>query len=124
MQPMRDTQSQNIRGSSVEHLTMHLGEAIHLHSQVKQANSSGRELGFIAIYELFDKVSADVENYSDLIAERAWFAPHVFGSCDDPGVRAPRPAAGGDPQVLPIPASDVPHSIALVASGISSTTAR
>jgi starvation-inducible DNA-binding protein len=27
--------------------------------------------GFIAIHELFDKVAAEVENYSDLIAERA-----------------------------------------------------
>jgi starvation-inducible DNA-binding protein len=38
---------------------------------VKQAHWNVRGQSFIAIHELFDKVSTEVENYSDLIAERA-----------------------------------------------------
>jgi starvation-inducible DNA-binding protein len=38
---------------------------------VKHAHWNVRGPGFIAIHELFHKVSSEVENYSDLIAERA-----------------------------------------------------
>jgi ferritin-like protein len=48
-----------------------LAAAIDLHAQVKQAHWNVRGPSFIAIHELFDKVSTEVENYSDLIAERA-----------------------------------------------------
>ena len=71
MQPTHNTLSENIRGQSVELLNKHLAAAIDLHAQVKQAHWNVRGPGFIAIHELFDKVSTDVENYSDLIAERA-----------------------------------------------------
>lgn len=71
MQPTRNTLSENIRAQSVELLNKHLAAAIDLHSQVKQAHWNVRGPGFIAIHELFDKVSTEVENYSDLIAERA-----------------------------------------------------
>jgi starvation-inducible DNA-binding protein len=71
MQPTRNTLSENIRAQSVELLNKHLAAAIDLHAQVKQAHWNVRGPAFIAIHELFDKVSTDVETYSDLIAERA-----------------------------------------------------
>jgi starvation-inducible DNA-binding protein len=71
MQSTRNTLSENIRAQSVELLNEHLAAAIDLHAQVKQAHWNVRGPSFIAIHELFDKVSVDVENYSDLIAERA-----------------------------------------------------
>jgi starvation-inducible DNA-binding protein len=71
MQPTRNTLSENIRTQSVELLNKHLAAAIDLHAQLKQAHWNVRGPGFIAIHELFDKVAAEAENYSDLIAERA-----------------------------------------------------
>lgn len=71
MQPTHNTLSENIRAQSVELLNKHLAAAIDLHAQVKQAHWNVRGPGFIAIHKLFDKVSTEVENYSDLIAERA-----------------------------------------------------
>lgn len=71
MQPTRNTLSENIRAQSVELLNTHLAAAIDLHAQMKQAHWNVRGPGFIAIHELFDKISVKVEDYSDLIAERA-----------------------------------------------------
>jgi len=71
MQRTHNTLSENSRAQSVELLNKHLAAAIDLHAQVKQAHWNVRGPGFIAIHELFDKVSAEVEKYSDLIAERA-----------------------------------------------------
>lgn len=71
MQPTHNTLSENIRAQSVELLNKHLAAAIDLHAQVKQAHWNVRGPSFIAIRELFDKVPGEVENYSDLIAERA-----------------------------------------------------
>jgi starvation-inducible DNA-binding protein len=71
MQPTHNTLSENIRAQSIELLNKHLAAAIDLHGQVKQAHWNVRGPSFIAIHELFDKVSGEVENYSDLIAERA-----------------------------------------------------
>jgi starvation-inducible DNA-binding protein len=71
MHPTHNTLSENVRAQSVELLNKHLAAAIDLHGQVKQAHWNVRGPGFIAIHELFDKVSTEVETYSDLIAERA-----------------------------------------------------
>jgi starvation-inducible DNA-binding protein len=71
MQPTRNALSESIRAQSVELRNKHLAAAIDLHAQVKQAHWNVRGPGFIAIHELFDKVSAEVESCSDLIAERA-----------------------------------------------------
>jgi starvation-inducible DNA-binding protein len=71
MHPTHNTLSENIRAQSVELLNKHLAAAIDLHAQMKQAHWNVRGPNFIAIHELFDKVSTEVENYSDLIAERA-----------------------------------------------------
>jgi starvation-inducible DNA-binding protein len=71
MQTTHNTLSENIRAQSVELLNRHLAAAIDLHAQVKQAHWNVRGPGFIAIHELFDKVSEQVEGYSDQLAERA-----------------------------------------------------
>jgi starvation-inducible DNA-binding protein len=71
MHPTRNTLSENIRAQSVELLNVHLASAIDLHAQVKQAHWNVRGPGFIAIHELFDKVSIAVEEFSDQVAERA-----------------------------------------------------
>jgi starvation-inducible DNA-binding protein len=71
LHPTRNTLPETIRAQSVEALNIHLAAAIDLHGQVKQAHWNVRGPGFIAIHELFDKVSEAVEEFSDLIAERA-----------------------------------------------------
>ena len=71
MQPTHNTLSEMIRAQSIELLNKHLAAAIDLHAQVKQAHWNVRGPGFIAVHELFDKVSEDVEKYSDMLAERA-----------------------------------------------------
>ncbi len=71
MQKTHNTLPEEIRVQSVELLNKHLAAAIDLHAQMKQAHWNVRGPGFIAIHELFDRVSVEVENYSDLLAERA-----------------------------------------------------
>jgi starvation-inducible DNA-binding protein len=81
-----NTLSENIRAQSVELLNKHLAAAIDLHAQMKQAHWNVRGPSFIAIHELFDKVSEEVEVFSDMIAERAGGLGHsdcrrTFISC-------------------------------------------
>ena len=71
MHPTRNTLTLAIREQSVGLLNKHLASAIDLPAQLKQAHWNVRGPGFIAVHELFDRVSTDVELYSDLIAERA-----------------------------------------------------
>ncbi|MGO9741083.1 MAG: DNA starvation/stationary phase protection protein Dps [Roseiarcus sp.] len=71
MQPTHNTLSENIRTQAVELLNKHLGAAIDLHGQLKQAHRNVRGPAFIAAHELFDKVAGEAESYSDLLAERA-----------------------------------------------------
>jgi starvation-inducible DNA-binding protein len=71
MHPTHNTLAEGIRAQSVELLNKHLAAAIDLHAQAKQAHWNVRGPGFIAVHELFDKVSEAVEDYSDMIAERA-----------------------------------------------------
>jgi len=71
MQATRNTLPEEIRAQSIELLNRHLAAAIDLHAQVKQAHWNVRGPGFIAVHELFDKVSEEVEAFSDAIAERA-----------------------------------------------------
>jgi starvation-inducible DNA-binding protein len=66
-----NTLAEQVRSRSVALLNRHLGAAIDLHAQVKQAHWNVRGPTFIAIHELFDKVADAVEEYSDKIAERA-----------------------------------------------------
>src|SRR5947209_3746641 len=59
------------RAKSASLLNRHLAAAIDLHGQIKQAHWNVRGPNFIAVHELFDKIASEVEDYSDLIAERA-----------------------------------------------------
>ena len=62
--------TENIRGQSIDLLNKNLAAAIDLHGQLKLAHWNVRGPAFIAIHELFDKVSAEVEEFSDMLAER------------------------------------------------------
>ena len=79
MQRTHNTLPEEIRTQSVKLLNQHLAAAIDLHAQMKQAHWNVRGPGFIAIHELFDKVSQDVENYSDMLAERAGGLGGTYG---------------------------------------------
>jgi starvation-inducible DNA-binding protein len=59
------------RTRSVELCNARLADAIDLQTQCKQAHWNVKGPDFIALHELFDKVNEDVEEYVDLIAERA-----------------------------------------------------
>eukprot|EP01037_Dinobryon_pediforme_P012273 gene12273-12359_t len=71
MKTTHNTLPEDIRTRSVLLLNTHLAAAIDLHAQVKQAHWNVRGLGFIAVHQLFDAVSVKVEDYSDMLAERA-----------------------------------------------------
>ena len=51
-------------------MNQRLADAIDLQLQMKQAHWSVKGPSFIALHELFDKVSEAVEDYVDMIAER------------------------------------------------------
>jgi len=71
---MRQTKNdipEGARTKLVELLNARLADAIDLQTQCKQAHWNVRGPTFIALHELFDKVNEDVEEYVDLIAERA-----------------------------------------------------
>jgi len=69
-QRTHNTLPEEIRLTSINTLNRHLAAAIDLHAQVKQAHWNVRGPGFMAVHKLFDKVSEEVRNYSDTIAER------------------------------------------------------
>ena len=58
------------RKKVAELLAALLADAIDLKSQTKQAHWNVKGENFIALHELFDKISAEVEDAYDLIAER------------------------------------------------------
>jgi len=70
MHPTNNSLSENVRVLSAKLLNRHLSAAIDLHAQVKQAHWNVRGANFIALHELFDEVAGDVEDWSDLLAER------------------------------------------------------
>lgn len=55
----------------IELLNARLADCKDLQTQAKQAHWNVKGPNFIALHELFDKISADVEGYVDDIAERA-----------------------------------------------------
>jgi starvation-inducible DNA-binding protein len=62
--------SDKVRRNVVVILNDRLAEAIDLHSQVKQAHWNVKGPNFIALHELFDKISDVVSEQVDMIAER------------------------------------------------------
>ncbi|HXU71795.1 MAG TPA: DNA starvation/stationary phase protection protein Dps [Polyangia bacterium] len=55
----------------IELLNARLADAIDLQTQMKQAHWNVKGPNFLSLHELFDKINEDVEDYVDLIAERA-----------------------------------------------------
>src|SRR5438477_13211874 len=55
----------------VELLSSRLADCIDLQTQTKQAHWNVKGPQFIALHKLFDEINEDVEDYVDLIAERA-----------------------------------------------------
>ncbi|PBN43586.1 DNA starvation/stationary phase protection protein Dps [Sphingobium sp. D43FB] len=70
MFPTQNSLPEQIRGQSIDLLNKHLAAAIDLHAQLKQAHWNVRGPAFIAIHELFDRISVEAEAMSDVIAER------------------------------------------------------
>jgi starvation-inducible DNA-binding protein len=62
---------ESVRVQMIELCNARLADAIDLQTQCKQAHWNVKGPHFIALHELFDKVNEDVEEYVDLIAERA-----------------------------------------------------
>jgi starvation-inducible DNA-binding protein len=63
--------SLSIRTRMVELLNARLADAIDLRTQVKVAHWNVKGPQFIALHKLFDDIAEDVDEYVDLIAERA-----------------------------------------------------
>lgn len=60
-----------LREKMIVLLNARLADSIDLQTQCKQAHWNVKGPDFIALHELFDKVNEEVEEYVDLIAERA-----------------------------------------------------
>ena len=71
MYPTKNDLPEATRRQMIELLNARLADAIDLQTQTKQAHWNVKGPQFIALHELFDKVNADVEDYVDLLAERA-----------------------------------------------------
>jgi starvation-inducible DNA-binding protein len=68
--PTHNDLSEETRNSVIGLLEPRLADAVDLQTQMKQAHWNVKGPNFIALHELFDKVTEDVEEYVDLLAER------------------------------------------------------
>jgi starvation-inducible DNA-binding protein len=71
MHPTKNDLPEAVRSKVIEVLNARLADAIDLQTQCKQAHWNVKGPNFIALHKLFDEVNEDVEEYVDLIAERA-----------------------------------------------------
>ena len=71
MYPTRNDLPESVRTKLVAVLNARLADAIDLQTQCKQAHWNVKGPNFIALHKLFDEVNDAVEEYVDLIAERA-----------------------------------------------------
>jgi starvation-inducible DNA-binding protein len=71
MYPTKNNLPEATRQQMIDLCNARLADAIDLQTQTKQAHWNVKGPHFIALHELFDKVNDDVEEYVDLIAERA-----------------------------------------------------
>lgn len=71
MLPTKNDLPEATRTKVVELLNARLADAIDLQTQCKQAHWNVKGPSFFALHQLFDKVNEDVEEYIDLLAERA-----------------------------------------------------
>jgi starvation-inducible DNA-binding protein len=63
--------SEEVRNTLVPILSNLLADGIDLRTQIKQAHWNVRGPNFIALHELFDHISDEVDGHVDLIAERS-----------------------------------------------------
>src|SRR3954469_11600913 len=59
------------REAVVALINQRLADVVDLKTQIKQAHWNVKGPHFIGLHKLFDKIAEDVEEYTDLIAERA-----------------------------------------------------
>jgi starvation-inducible DNA-binding protein len=71
MYPTKNDIPESARTKLVDLLNARLADAIDLQTQCKQAHWNVKGPDFIALHKLFDEVNEAVEEYVDLIAERA-----------------------------------------------------
>jgi starvation-inducible DNA-binding protein len=71
MYPTKNDLPEATRRQVIELCNARLADAIDLQTQTKQAHWNVKGPDFIALHKLFDEVNDDVEEYVDLIAERA-----------------------------------------------------
>jgi starvation-inducible DNA-binding protein len=71
MYPTKNDLGESKREKLVELLNQRLADAIDLQTQVKYAHWNVKGPSFFSLHKLFDKVNDAVEEYVDLIAERA-----------------------------------------------------
>src|SRR5271154_717851 len=70
MYPTKNDLPEENRGGIVELVQHRLADSIDMMLQAKQAHWNVKGPNFIALHELFDKVSEEIEEYVDLLAER------------------------------------------------------
>ena len=61
----------NARTELIALINQRLADVLDLQLQLKQAHWNVKGPHFIGLHELFDKIAEEVENYTDMIAERA-----------------------------------------------------
>ncbi len=71
MHETRNDLPERVRTRMVELLNVRLADAIDLRSQAKVAHWNVKGSDFIALHKLFDEIAGDVDEYVDLLAERA-----------------------------------------------------
>ena len=71
MYPTKNDLPETTRRQMIDLCNARLADAIDLQTQTKQAHWNVKGPDFIALHELYDKVNRDVEDYVDLLAERA-----------------------------------------------------
>src|SRR2546426_6542496 len=108
MYPTKNDLPEAIRRKMIELCNARLAEAIDLQTQTKQAHWNVRGANFIALHKLFDEVNSDVEDYVDLIAERA---VQLGGSVEGTAAPAPNRSRLADNRLKAGPGRQ--HAIAL-----------
>jgi starvation-inducible DNA-binding protein len=71
MYPTRNDLPETTRAKVAQLLATRLCDAIDLVGQVKQAHWSVKGPCFIGLHELFDRIAESIDEYVDLLAERA-----------------------------------------------------
>jgi starvation-inducible DNA-binding protein len=71
LHPTKNDLPESVRSQVVELLNCRLADCVDLQTQTKQAHWNVKGPEFIALHKLFDDINDDVEDYVDMIAERA-----------------------------------------------------